>query len=210
MAKNTSVLGIYPDRTSVANTVNVLHNAGFRATDISVLASDNEGSKDFALEKHNQALAGAATGAAACAVVGAILAWFVSTQILPVAGLAPLVAAGPLLAALAGAGAGATLGWIVGFLSGLGQLEYVAKRYAGRMRRAGILLSVHCDSQVWCARAKKILEDTGALDIDSAAESAADYATTDKPTKRTSAAMASPVVVPPPETTECVVHETTK
>ena len=92
MAKNTSVLGIYPDRTSVANIVNVLHNAGFRATDISVLASDNEGSKDFALEKHNQALAGAATGAAACAVFGAVLAWFVSTQILPVAGLAPLVA----------------------------------------------------------------------------------------------------------------------
>jgi hypothetical protein len=189
MAKNTSVLGIYPDRTSVANTVNVLHNAGFRATDISVLASDNEGSKDFALEKHNQALAGAATGAAACAVVGAILAWFVSTQILPVAGLAPLVAAGPLLAALAGAGVGATLGWIVGFLSGLGQLEYVAKRYAGRMRRAGILLSVHCDSQEWRNRAEKTLKDTGARDVSSASEASADYGTTDKPTERTPAAV---------------------
>jgi hypothetical protein len=78
------------------------------------------------------------------------------------------------------------------------------------MRRAGILLSVHCDSQVWCTRAKKILEDTGALDIDSVAESAADYATTDKPTERTTAALANPVIVPPPETTEYVVHETGK
>ena len=196
MAKNTSVLGIYPDRTSVANTVNVLHNAGFRATDISVLASDNEGSKDFALEKHNQALAGAATGAAACAVVGAVLAWFVSTQILPVAGLAPLVAAGPLLAALAGAGAGATLGWIVGFLSGLGQREYVAKRYAGRMRRAGILLSVHCDSKEWCDRAKRTLTETGARSVSCASEAPADYGTTDKPTARAPAAVTDPVGVP--------------
>ena len=77
MAKNTSVMGIYTDRTTVSDAINVLHKAGYRATDISVLSSDNQGSKDFAHEKRTKALEGAATGAAAGAVIGAVLAWLV-------------------------------------------------------------------------------------------------------------------------------------
>ena len=60
MSKNTSVIGIYPDRTTVSDAINVLHKAGYRATDISVLSSDNQGSKDFAHEKHTKAPQGAA------------------------------------------------------------------------------------------------------------------------------------------------------
>jgi hypothetical protein len=190
MAKNTSVIGIYPDRTTVADAINVLNKAGYRAADISVLSSDNQGTKDFALEKHTKGLSGAAVGAVVGAVIGAASAWFVSTHTLaipwagPLAVAAALVAAGPVLAALAGAGAGGTLGWIIGLLAGLPLSEYVAKRYAGRIRRGGILLSVHCDSQEWCNRAKKALKDTGARYISAASETAADYGTTDKPTER--------------------------
>jgi hypothetical protein len=210
MAKNTSVMGIYPDRTTVSDAVNVLQKAGYRATDISVLSSDNPGSKDFGHEKHNKALQGAATGAAVGAVVGAALAWLISTQTVTIAGLGPLVAAGPVLAALAGAGAGGALGWISGLLAGLRLSEYVAKRYAGRIRRGGILLSVHCDSQQWCDRAKKTLKDTGARDISSASEAAADYGTTDKPTERAPAAVTAISGMPSKETAEYVTHETGK
>ena len=192
MARNTSVIGIYEDRTTVSDALDVLHRAGYRATDISVLSSDNQGSKDFAHEKHTKAPKGAA-GAAAGAVVGAALACFVSMQSMAIAGLGALIAAGPLVATLAGAGAGGVLGWIVGWLAGLPLSEYVAKRYAGRVRRGGILLSVHCDSPEWCARAKKTLRDTGARDISSASESAADYGTSDKPTERAPAAVTSDV-----------------
>jgi hypothetical protein len=187
MARNTSVIGIYPDKTTVADAISVLHKAGYRATDISVLSSENEGSKDFGLEKHSRAPSGAAAGAAVGALIGAALAWFVSTQALTtltIPGLASLVAAGPVLAALAGAGAGGALGWIVGLLAGLPLADYLATRYAGRRRRGGILMSVHCDSREWCDRAKKTLRDTGARDISSASEAAADYGTTDKPTER--------------------------
>jgi hypothetical protein len=208
VAKNTSVIGIYENRTTVSDVIDVLHKAGYRATDISVLSSDNQGSKDFAHEKHTKAPAGAGIGAAAGAVVGAALAWFVSNQTVTIAGLGSLVAAGPLLAALAGAGAGGALGWIVGLLAGLRLPEYVAKRYAGRIRRGGILLSVHCDSPEWCERAKKTLKDTGARDISSASEAAADYATTDKPTERLPAAVTNRVEGPAQQTTEYVVHET--
>ena len=188
MAKNTSVLGIYPDRTTVSDAINVLHKAGYRATDISVLSSDNPGSKDFAHEQHSRALEAAAVGAGAAAVIGAALAWFVSVQTVTLPGSAALVAAGPGLAALAGAGAAGAVGWVAGLLAGLSQTEYVARRYAGRIRRGGILVSVHCDSPEWCARAKKTLEDTGARSISSATETSADFGTTDKPTERAPAA----------------------
>ena len=73
MAMNTSVMGIYPDRTTVSDA-NVLHKAGYRTTDISVLSADNEGSKDFGHEKHTRAPEGAAMGAAVGAVIAGALA----------------------------------------------------------------------------------------------------------------------------------------
>lgn len=184
MAKNTSVIGIYRDRATVSEALNTLNKAGYRPADISVLASDNVGTKDFAHVKHNRALCGAAIGAATGAVVGAALGWLVSTQVVTLTALAPLVTAGPVLAAIAGAGAGGAVGWIVGLLMGMRLTDYVAKRYAGRMLHGGILLSVHCDTPEWRDRARKTLKDTGARDISAAAESTADYGTTDKPTER--------------------------
>jgi hypothetical protein len=210
MARNTSVIGIYTDRATVSDAIDVLHKAGYRATDISVLSSDNRGSKDFGHEKHTKASQGAATGAAAGAVVGAALGWCASIPTVAIPGLAPLVAAGPVLAALAGAGAGGALGWIAGLLAGLPLSQYVAQRYAGRIRRGGILLSVHCDSSEWCTRAKKTLKDTGARDISSASEAAADFGTTDKPTERAPAAVVRPGEAPARETTESVAVETKK
>jgi len=203
-------MGIYTDRTTISDAINVLHKAGYRATDISVLSSDNQGSKDFAHEKRTKALEGAATGAGAGAVVGAALAWIVSIQIVAFPGSGPLVAAGPVLAALAGAGAAGALGWIAGLLMGMRLPEYVAKRYAGRIKRGGNLLSVHCDSQEWCDRAMKTLKDTGARDISSAREAAADYGITDKPTERAPAAVVNRHEAPAQQTTEFVAHETRK
>ncbi len=207
MARNISVMGIYTDRTTVSDATNVLRKAGYRATDISVLSSDNQGSKDFAHEKRTKALEGAATGAAAGAVIGAVLAWLACVQTVTITVLGPLVAAGPVLAALAGAGACGTLGWVVGLLAGMRLPEYVAKRYAGRIRRGGILLSVHCDSQEWCERAKKTLKTTGARHISAASEAAADYGTTDKPTERAPAPVADRVEAPAQQTAEFVGQE---
>jgi hypothetical protein len=207
MARNISVMGIYTDRTTVSDAINVLRKTGYRPADLAVLSADNQGSKDFAHEKRTKTLEGAATGAAAGAVIGAALAWLVSTQTLSITLFRPLVAAGPLLAALAGAGACGTLGWILGSLAGVRFSEYVAKRYAGRIRRGGILLSVHCDSQEWCERAKKTLKETGAREISSASESGADYGTADKPTQRAPAALAEDVAAPAQQPVDDVSQE---
>src|SRR5436305_2413876 len=104
--KNTAVFGIYRDRTGVENAVDVLREAQFRNTDISVLFPENAGTKDFAHEKNTKAPEGAATGASSGAVIGGTLGWLVGIGALAIPGLGPFIAAGPLLAALAGVGAG--------------------------------------------------------------------------------------------------------
>jgi hypothetical protein len=183
-AKNTAVFGIYPDRSAVEESVEHLRRAGFRNTDISVLFPENSGTKDFAHEKNTKAPEGATSGVVAGGIAGGVLGWLTGIGALAIPGLGPLIAAGPIVAALAGAGAVGTLGGIVGALAGMGIPEYEAKRYEGRIREGGILLSVHCDSGDWVKRAKEILTETGAQDIAGADEVKGDFANTDKPMPR--------------------------
>jgi hypothetical protein len=85
---------------------------------------------------------------------------------------------------LSGIGAGGAVGGFAGALVGVGIPEYEAKRYEGRIRNGGILLSVHCDSSDWSKRAKDILEHTGAMDIATSTEAKADFANSEKPMPR--------------------------
>src|SRR5437763_9414548 len=163
--KNTAVFGIYRDRTSVENAVDVLRQENFRNTDISVLFPENSGTKDLAHEKNTKAPEGAATGATSGAVIGGTLGWLVGIGALAIPGIGPFIAAGPVVAALAGVGAGGALGGITGALIGFGIPEYEAKRYEGRIKGGGVLLSVHSDNADWTRRAKDSLENTGATDI---------------------------------------------
>jgi Protein of unknown function (DUF3341) len=184
--KNTAVFGIYQDRTSVENAVDVLRQENFRNTDISVLFPENQGTKDFAHEKNTKAPEGAATGAGSGAVIGGTLGWLTGIGALAIPGLGPFIAAGPIVAALAGVGVGGAIGGITGALIGMGIPEYEAKRYEGRVKEGGILLSVHCDDSNWTKRAKEILERTGAKDVSSSGEAGADFQKTDKPMPRAS------------------------
>jgi hypothetical protein len=104
--------------------------------------------------------------------------------VLAIPGFGPLIAAGPIIAALTGIGSGGMLGGIIGTLVGFGIPEYEAKRYEGRIKAGGILLSVHCDTTDWIAKAKDVLKQTGADDIASAGEERGDFASSDKPLVR--------------------------
>jgi hypothetical protein len=163
-----------------------LRAEGFRNTDISVLFPENQGTKDFAHEKNTKAPEGAATGATSGAVIGGGLGWLAGIGALAIPGLGPFIAAGPIMAALAGAGAGGVVGGLTGALVGMGIPEYEAKRYEGRIKDGGILLSVHSDNSEWTKKAKQILERTGAQDISSTGEASADFQKSDKPMQRAS------------------------
>jgi hypothetical protein len=182
--KNMAVFGIYPSRESAEDAVDALRIAGFRSTDVSVLFSENQGTKDFAHEKATKSPEGTAAGASAGAVIGGTLGWLAGIGALALPGIGPLVAAGPIVAALAGVGLGGTVGGLTGALIGMGIPEYEAKRYEGRVRKGGILLSAHCDSTEWVKRAEGILHRTGAEDIGCAGEARADFAKSDKPLPR--------------------------
>jgi len=184
MGKNTAVFGIYKDTVSLGQGLERLRSASFRSTDVSVLMPENLGTKDFAHKKETKAPEGATTGGVTGGVIGGALGWLAGIGALAIPGLGPFIAAGPIMGLLAGAGAGGAFGGLVGSLVGMGIPEYEAKRYEGRIKSGGILLSVHCDGSEWVKRAKTILEETGAEDISSTGEASADYAASDRPGSR--------------------------
>lgn len=187
LGKNTAVFGIYPTYESLEAAVDALRSSGFRNTDVSFLMAENVGSKDLGHKKASKAPEGIATGASSGVVLGGALGWLIGIGALTIPGFGPLLAAGPVVAALAGAGAIGTAGGIIGGLIGIGIPEYEAKRYEGRVRNGGNLLSVHCDDVEWTRRAKAILDRTGAKHISSTEEAKADFARTSKPIPRTGA-----------------------
>jgi len=182
--KNTAAFGIYPNRVALEEGLVALRDANFRHEDISILHPNNEGTKDFGHEKASKAPEGASAGAGTGAVIGGVLGWLAGVGAIAIPGVGPFIAAGPILAALAGVGAGGVVGGITGSLIGLGIPEYEAKRYEGRIKKGGILISVHCDDSDWTHKAKSILEETGAADVSSTGEARADFAKSDKPLPR--------------------------
>src|SRR5258708_31573100 len=154
MAK--AVFCIASSEFQAESVVNELKVAGFSDNDISVLFPDKTGSKDFAHEHNTKAPEGAATGAGTGGVVGGALGWLAGIGALAIPGAGPFIAAGPIMAALAGMGVGGTVGGIAGALIGAGIPEYEAKRYEGQLNHGGILLSVHCDTSEEIKEAKEI------------------------------------------------------
>jgi hypothetical protein len=176
MATDYVAYGIYPDRNSFEQALDALRAAEFRNSDISaILPERDRTTKDLAHEINTKTPEGVATGAGTGAAVGGVLGWLVGIGALTIPGVGPLVAAGPIVAALAGAGAAGATGGLIGGLIGAGIPEIEAKRYAGRIREGGYLLSVHCDDKNWAERAEEILEATGGRDVVKTTEAAPDY-----------------------------------
>ena len=101
-----------------------------------MLFPENAGTKDFAHEKHTKAPEGATTGATSGAVIGGTLGWLVGIGAVAIPGLGPFVAAGPVIAALAGVGAGGAVGGIAGALIGIGIPEYEAREMKAASKAA--------------------------------------------------------------------------
>jgi hypothetical protein len=165
MAKAEIVYGICTTRDVLENCVQALRNEGFPAQDVAFLAPESLGQSGLTTEKATKAPEGAAVGAGSGLLLGGALGWFVGVGALAIPGIGPLIAAGPILAALAGAGVGSAVGGVTGGLVGMGIPEYEAKRYEGRIKEGGTLLSVHCEIPEQRDRAKEVLVAAGAEDV---------------------------------------------
>jgi hypothetical protein len=168
--KNTAVFGIYKNAAQAELAVDRMIAAGFSNNDISVLLPDTQSTKEFAHEKNTKAPEGTTTGVATGGVIGGAIGLLAGVGALAIPGVGPFIAAGPIMGALAGLGAGGAVGGLIGALVGMGMPEYEAKRYEGRVKAGGVLLSVHCDTSDEISRAKDLLKVTGAEDIASSGE----------------------------------------
>src|ERR1700678_983574 len=184
--KKTAVFGIYTTVPAADLATDKLIKEGFLASNISALMPENLGSREIGTEKATKAPEGVTAGVSTGAVVGGTLGLLAGIGALAIPGGGPFIAAGPIMAALAGVGVGGAVGGITGALIGMGIPEYEAKRYEGRIKEGGILLSVHSDSSEWTKKAKDILERTGAQDIASTGEASADFSKSDRPMQRAS------------------------
>jgi len=165
-----AVICIASSETQAEAIVDRLKSTGFSNSDISVLFPDKRGTKDFAHEHNTKAPEGATTGAGAGGVVGGALGWLAGIGALAIPGVGPLIAAGPIMAALSGAAVGAAVGGLTGALVGMGIPEYEAKRYEGKIKGGNILISVHSEDSEQTKRAKAIFEEFGAQDISTTGE----------------------------------------
>ena len=169
-SKNTAVFGIYATPATAEAAVDHLLAKGFANSAISVLLPDDDSTRAFAHEKATKAPEGTTTGVTTGGVIGGTLGLLAGIGALAIPGVGPLIAAGPIMASLAGVGIGGAVGGIVGALVGMGIPEYEAKRYEGAVKDGGTLLSVHCDTSEQIATAKDALKETGAKDIASTGE----------------------------------------
>ena len=163
MAK--AVFCIARSESMAKDIVDKLKVMGFSEEDISVLFPDRSGTRDFAYEQHTKAPEGVAAGGLVGASAGGILGWLAGIGTLAIPGVGPFLAAGPIMAALAGVAIGGTTGGLIGALVGMGIPEFEAKRYEGKLRSGNMLISVHAEEAKQRARAKDVFELAGAEDI---------------------------------------------
>ena len=169
-----STLCLVDTEEHAATIVEKLKSAGFSDNDISVLFPDKGSTRDFAHKKETKMPEGATIGAGTGGAVGGTIGLLAGIGALAIPGLGPFIAAGPIMAALSGGAIGAGVGGLTGALVGLGIPEYEAKRYEGKVKEGGILISVHSENNDETNRAKDIFKEAGAHDISSTGEAHSD------------------------------------
>lgn len=169
----SAVVGITRTPLQAATIIADLEAAGFAASEISVLLPDDTGDRELGVEAQSKAPEGAATGAGTGGVLGGALGFMAGIGAIAIPGVGPLIAAGPILAALSGAAAGAAVGGLTGGLVGYGMPEYEATLYDGKVRSGNVLLSVHVDDGTEAEHATQIFRTGGAEDVATVEEKAA-------------------------------------
>src|SRR4030088_208240 len=169
-----SALCLVDTETQADAIVGELRSAGFSDNDISVLFPDKGSTRDFAHKKETKMPEGATIGVGTGGAVGGTIGLLAGIGALAIPGLGPFIAAGPIMAALSGGAIGAGVGGLAGALVGLGIPEYEAKRYEGKVKEGGILISVHSENSDETNRAKAIFKEADAHDISSTGEAHSD------------------------------------
>jgi len=155
-----SIVGIATTAGQINSALNRLINQeGVAESEISVIMPETAGTHDFGHVKATKAPEGATTGAVTGGVAGGVAGFLAGIGALAIPGVGPLIAAGPIMAALSGVAAGATTGGLIGGLIGLGIPELEAKVYDEKLRKGNYLLAVHPVDGKQEDRIEQVLKD---------------------------------------------------
>ena len=164
MAK--SIVGIAKTNLQVERTIDELQEeALIPVSEISVIMPEAAGGLAVGPEKATKAPEGAGAGALTGGVIGGTIGLLAGMGTLAIPGLGPLIAAGPILAALGGTAAGATAGSIVGALVGLGIPESEAKVYEERLKEGGYLVAVQVANNEVADMSREIMKRNNLEDV---------------------------------------------
>jgi hypothetical protein len=161
----SAVFAIVPNAAQAEAVVDELRVSGFSNNDVSVLFPDVEGTREFAHTKSTKAPEGAVIGGSAGGFFGGVAGWLIGIGALAIPGAGPLIAAGPIFAALSGVAVGVAAGGLSGALAGLGFPEYEARLYAGKLEDGNILIAAHTENSHEARVARQIFERAHAHDI---------------------------------------------
>lgn len=145
MNTHGKVVGVFRSEDDAIDAINELRDQGYSDNEISVIAKDKKEVKHIHEETGSKAPEGAATGMATGGILGGLGGLLLGAGALAIPGIGPIVAAGPIAAALGGAAVGAGTGGIVGALVGLGFPEEEAKEYEESVEEGDILVLVDAD-----------------------------------------------------------------
>jgi|SRR5579884_2171309 len=151
----TTVVGVFDRTLQAEDAIRELQRAGVEANNISLVA---QGHGAGAPGDVTDTAAGVTAGAALGGIAGLLLG--VAAFAIP--GIGPVVAAGPIAAALGVGGVGAVAGGILGALTGMHVPEDDAKYYAEQVRRGGALVVVHARDAAEGQRARQVMDRAGA------------------------------------------------
>lgn len=168
-----AVFGIFYDKERAVSCVERLTASDFSKDEVSILEPNLLGTKDLAHDRHSKAGNSTAVVTSSVAVGGAVgLAAGIGLLAIPGVGL---LAAAPMLGALAGMGVGGAVGGAIDAIDAAGPPDLAAKRYEGHIDEGGILVTVHCYNAAEINRAKDGLAKAGARAISSSDEPAAEF-----------------------------------
>ncbi|MFV9507602.1 MAG: general stress protein [Oscillochloridaceae bacterium umkhey_bin13] len=162
-----TIIGLFDTRSDAEYVVRALHDQGFSTDAISLVHRDEQGvsktNADDSVAEH------AGSGAVGGTVLGGALGFLVGAGLLTIPGVGPVLAAGPIAAALGssalGAGIGAATGGLAGSLVGMGVPEDDANYYAEGVRRGGALVTVTAVDTTMAGQATELMRRHGAVDI---------------------------------------------
>jgi hypothetical protein len=167
---NQTVTALFNDLTTAQEVVDDLISMGFQPETISIVANDASGQYASYLAAEAQAASAEEdVSMEEGAGIGALVGGLIGLGAMAIAGIGPVIAAGPLVAAIVGAGVGAATGAVTGgLIAGLVELgvpEGEAGYFAEGVRRGGTLVLVNTTHD-WVERVVDVMEAYDPIDVE--------------------------------------------